>query len=44
VGLARGAHLGRDLAQPVRRQLREEVVLDLPVEAAAEDRERRLTS
>ena len=40
VGLADRLHLGSDLAQALGREPGEEVVLDLVVETAAEDRER----
>src|SRR5690606_32387192 len=39
VGLAHGPDLGRDLTQAVGRQAREQVVLDLLVEGATEDRD-----
>src|SRR5690606_13024656 len=39
VGLARGPDLGRDLPQAVGRQARKQVMLDLPIERAAKQRE-----
>src|ERR1019366_6463967 len=39
VAFADGAHVRRDLAQSLRRERREQVMLDLPVEPSAEHRD-----